>query len=161
MNFKNWLVESTVETKNIATAIEKSIEFIVPGRWKFRNKDHIWYRDTGKKDSVNIMATGNTSKGRFWVNIYTIADAPTPTYDSKTGNSSIEILVSIFHVFMKINPIDGKEFIDYHHLGEAKLKTPYEVANWIDAQIDNFGKDDEDGPEDITPTPNPSLVGAS
>jgi len=44
MNFKEWFMEATAKTDNLAEAITKTLEFMIPGQWKFDSSDnHQWH----------------------------------------------------------------------------------------------------------------------
>ena len=172
MDFKNWLNEAQVQTKDIGSAIEKTLEFKIPGTWDFDSSPHQWDRP---HDAMRVSGTLKNHKtpgptNYFFLSCYAIMETPISTYDSITGNTSMRIVASFHYVeapgsvkklgerSRSITPPRSSGSWGKHD-GTA-LKTPYELANWVQTLIDEYGKDDDDrdDPEE-SPTVDPHLVG--
>ena len=180
MNFKTWL-ESTVSIKDIGEAIQKTLEFQIPGKWTFEIAPHHWNK---KNDAIRVTANLRNEKtlkpsNRFLISSYAILENPIETYDSIDGNSDMRIISSMHYIDRPgyvtklserseniLGPSPWKKNWGPHD-GKS-LRTPYELSKWVSNVINDFGNDDNDGgddapeetPPDNVPVSNPQLVGS-
>jgi len=174
MNFKEWFMEAVVNTTDLANAITKTLEFKIPGKWSFDTSDnHQWH----PHKAIRVHGLLKNEKTplpsqHFMVGVFAILEKPIESYDSIKGDSDMRI-VAVCHYIQKPGHIRklGERSKDIYprsgywgnHDGES-LRTPYELANWIEAVINGFGNnddgDDDDDTPEYTPSPTPSaLVG--
>lgn len=181
MNFKVWL-EAIVSPLNLGDAMKKTLEFNVQGKWeKVDSKRHPWY----KNDKVfeGYKFTGRLRNAKAWdpdfffLSAHAILEEPIENYDSIKGKDGLRIIASMFY-------FDGKG--GYQKLGErsnvagegplvaakektpsfrsdgSSLKTPLELANWVNYIVSNFrkdgGDDDDEQPEPRSPEPSNSRL---
>jgi hypothetical protein len=165
MDFREWLSEATVQTKDIGEAIKKTLEFKIPGKWKFEIAPHKWYDITThiskwNTNAVRISANLKNEKTPeptqyFFLSAYAILLKDLISYDSINGDTNMRINASLHFVERPgiVRKLDERQ----------SLKTPYELAKWVEALIEKFGRDEEppdDSPEDAPSPFIPQMVGA-
>ena len=153
MDFREWLSEATVQTKDIGEAIKKTLEFKIPGKWKFDIAPHQWHNANAVRISANLKNEKTPEPTQyFFLSVYAILKDLIKSYDSINGDTNMRIDASLH--FIERPGLVRK--LDEHQ----SLKTPYELAKWVESLIEKFGDDEDDSPEDAPSPFIPQLVGA-
>lgn len=160
MGFRNWL-EATVSSENLSGAMRKTLEMRVDGDWEFGHP-----KDVTRGDSVKLTGKLRNSKtpgdSYFFLSTYAIKENPMFAYDSVSGGDDLRITASFIY-------IDGKGGYsglgarggEYHdespksNYGQP-LKSPFWLADWVNAIVSGFDGFGGDGGDDEEPEWSPT-----
>ena len=193
-SFYGWLSEATVKGSAAGEAMKKTLDFKIDAEWiKWSVEPRGWITDKGVKDSFDLSATFYNPKvpkpAFFFLRAFAILETPSSEYDSVKGGDEMKITASL-SLFNGRSGLGGPggEARSMRGLLDAKghltlserggnfpgvlaefdgpaLRTPLQLAEWVEKVIDNTdigGEDDGEDENPESPVPEPSggrLVG--
>lgn len=176
MQFKKWFMEALVKKDNLAIALQKTLEFNVDGKWEqIDSRRHPWYENDkvfeGYKLTAKLRNTKAWNPDYFFLHTHAILEKPISDYDSIKGTEGLRIIATMFYFdgkggYQQLGQrsniagegplVAGKQIKPSSNLNGPSLKSPLELAKWVNYVVSNFRKnddDDDDEPEVDSPLP--------